>query len=444
MKAKYSLLNIDGFTYQIEGNTWNSVDFAKWSPDNASIFSSVIVLSDFGVNAEFTQVYGDRSYSKFLLEKEMRESGIAIGNMEVLIHQNIKIDKLNSGLLFSLISSSELSYTRDKVDHWGGGSFLFSLYSLYATAIERYKNKEPSAFIFVLPGSVDILTVSNGKLENYESITGITVDQLMTDETSVAVNSLSEAITMQERIARLKLVNLYVFNIWDKTSSNWVEKLAHKTGLTIQKTTSEVVSIDGKSASSSITPLIKNLSVNRALNATAKKFEFTIKKWLPAVACLLGLLFAGAYNFNDDIKQDIQQQKNSVMALTKNIEKEQKYSAVNSVDYKRQLKDVESILQSGIQVSFNQILSRIYDASQIKNTVIYDLLEVEYPSDIGKKKIKITTVGYIDRGWKAPVIAFDDLTSSLIKKGFTILDSSIEVVEGGVSFAYELEIATDI
>lgn len=444
MKTKHLLLEMDGLGYLVEGDQWMRTDFADWDANRAGARGAVAVLTDFSVNPDYRLVYGDRQYAKFLLERELRESGAAVANTEVLIHSTNRIDKLNTQLLYSLVASAELERLRDRVDQWGADALLYSIYGIYEEAIKRNKQREATVFVFVLPGSVDIAAVSNGRIESFESLPGFSADQFDADNRDVIVNALSDSIVTQERIAKLKLSNLCVFEVWSRKDSFWIEELAKNTGLQMVNPKMVPIEVDGVGMYSSMAPLFDHLSPGASLSSKGKQAENTARLFLPIVALLMAVLCAGVYFYNDGLAEEIRGHQTRIAGLQNDLAREQQYDAVEAVNYQQQLEGVESVLQAGFHPSFNQMLNTIHEASKIENRVIYDVLNLNYPESMDSGKVTVSLVGFIGKGWEAPLKAFDRLSNNFSSKGFGIVGSEIDVVDSGLNFALELELASSL
>lgn len=437
MEAKKILLENDSHSYLIDGDEWTSVDRQNWSQAAGSEEAPLAVISDFGTNPEFRQVYGDVRYSKFLLHKELRDAGEAVGNSELLTHQVSKVDQLNSRLLYSLISKRELEEYQAGVQRMNARALLFSFYSLYSQAFKQFGAKEPTAFVFVLSGGIDIAIVNQGVVESFESLSGFSAQSLNDALLPVSINALADNITTQERIARLKLSKLCIFELI-QNETPWQEDLAAKVGLPLHRVPSQSLTLDRQSRRSSIAPLLKKLSVFSALSSADRRAESLSRSWLPAVAAVMIGVCVGLYFFTEKIQQRSEQHQQKLVQLQATLSAEEPLEAIRRVDYQRQLGGIESILQAGIQPSYYQYINRVAQASDVGNPVTYDSLEVKYPQGADNRAVELNLVGFIDSGWTSPLIAFDKLTGNFASKGFEVKDTVIDVVDGGLSFAYRL------
>ena len=444
MKVNKIYLETDSFGYLIQGSEWTSIDFSTWTATSETLGEPVAVVSDFGVNADFRQVYGDAKYSKFLLQKELRESGEAVSDSEILVHKSSKQDQLNTRMFYSLVSKPEFKQLHQRVEGLGTQALLFSSYELYSSAVSANKIKEANAFIFVFPGNIDVAIVNNGVIESFESLSGYSSSELVDGLYDVAVNALSNNISTQERLARVKLSGLCIFEFIEVGSgSPWAQALAKKTGLGIVKVDSVNITVDGKPKTSSIAPLFKSLSVFNSLSSVSKAIESFSRYWLPAVACFMAVvcigLFTVAYNASKEGQRELIVQEE----LKQRVEALQKVEPIEEVDYKHHLEGVESILQSGIQSSYFQVINTLAELTDVGNPIIFDLMDVTYPRSMGEGNIEIDLIGFIDVGWHAPLVAFDKLNTKFATNGFIVKESTIDVIGNGLNFAYRLEMIVE-
>jgi len=442
MRANKIVLENDSQRYLIEGSQWTSLSQGQWQNSAADSGGSFALVSDFGINPEFRQVYGDRRYSKFLLLKELRDAGEAVSNSELLVYQTSRVDKLNSRMLYSLVSRADFEQYQALVKKQGSQAQLYSLYTLYAQAIKTHGGRGACAFVFVFPGSIDIAVVNNGIIESFQSLSGLSSEQLYQPSAEVSINAVADNITTQERIARLKLSKLCVFELLDG-DSQWIEQLALKSGLEVQSVPVQKVTVDGVDKRSTVAPLLKKVSVFDALGGQSRKIESISRSWLPAVAVLVAVICGGLYWYSMGLQQDIRRSEQSLLVLNKELRSAPAVDAIEKVDYQGQLEGIESILQAGIHDNYFQLINKVAEASKIRNPVIYDLFEINYPQAQAGGKVVLDLAGFIDSGWDRPLAAFDKLSSRFAQQGFVLVKSAIDTEDNGLSFAYRLELTAE-
>lgn len=428
------ILENDSHCYLVEGDIWSSLK-SGWQAVLAS-HGDMPVVTDFATNPDFRQIYGEVRYNHFLLQKELREQGEAVATSELLVHHASKVDQVNSRLLYSLIARRDLEDYQNELRNRGTNALLFSLYSSYAEAINRYRSSSAQALLFVFPGSVDIVIVNNGMVEGFQSLSGIGAGQLAGAGADISINALADSIVTQERIARLRLSGLRVFEMLGE-DAGWPERLAQKTGLPLHQVATQNVVVDGELKTSSLLPLLKKVSTQTALSPLERRAEHTCRRFMPLVTCLLLAACGGLFWFNQTTQLSIEQQITRNQTLQSQIQARQQIPVVEPVSYQGELEAIQSVLRSGTQPSYYQLLNRVTLASQVDNPITYDVIEMSYPA-AEDPDVKLTLVGFIDSGWNSPLAAFDKLSANFTGQGFKIGDSALDVVEGGLNFAYQL------
>ena len=441
MKNNETLLELDGHRYLIKGKQWQQVEHSVSMSSLIDEHDGLRVISDFGVSPEARYVHGDSRYAEQLLQRDLRETGEALGSRKVVVHQSYKQDRFNSLLFYSVLNNSDFTGLMNKIEASPSGSLPFSFYQNYTKAIERYAGNGSDAFVFVHGGVIDVVITNRGRLEGFSSLTGMSYDAEHSDS---FLNAMVDLVMTQERMAKVKLDQIFLFELLTTADedSAWKEQLSKRLGLEIGKVAEQQLSVDGVSYTSSIVPLFNDLSVGDSLLASLDKMQHLSNKWLPAVAAILlvlnGLML---WMYVDNNAQRTLSQE-QIATLEQNIAAQPPVEKVAPVEYQKYLDGVESILKSSGHKNYQQFINEVAEISDVGNVVTYDWVSIDYPQNLSEKDaLRINLIGHIANGWETPLNAFDKLTGKFSAAGYVLKDSAIGTTDEGLDFAFVMELS---
>lgn len=437
MSKNNVLLELDGQRYLIEGEQWRQVSYGVDLATLAPASGSLRVLSDFGVSPESRFVQGDSRYAEQLLQRDLRESGEALGNRRVLLHRCSKQDRYNSALFFSVVNNADYSALLGQVEALQDRALPFSYYEAYVRAIARHAGKGADAFVFIHGNVVDVAVTSQGRMESFSSQSGVSGGERDTG----FINALVDQVMTQERVAKVKLENLYLFELLATgQDGRWKESLSQRLGLQLAPVREQRLMVDGAVRSSSMLPLFRDLSIGDSLLDGKGRFQRQATRWLPAVAALLLALnsvLAWMYVEHD---RDIALQQDQLASQQKALREQPPVQAVQAIEYGRYLEGFENLIKSSGHKTYQQFLNELMAASDVGNPVVYDWVSVDYPETLSPQaRLQIDLVGHIGKGWHNPLNAFDKLTAAFTQAGYVLKDTAIGTTDDGLGFVLVME-----
>lgn len=441
MKNNTTLLELDGQRYLINGKQLQQVDHGVAIASLIDEHDGLKVISDFGVSPETRYVHGDSRYAEQLLHRDLRETGEAIGSRKVIVHQAHKQDRFNSQLFFSVLNNTDFTGLMNTIEASSSSSLPFSFYQTYTRAINRYAGKGSDAFVFIHGGVIDVVITNQGRLEGFGSLAGLSIGAQHSES---FLNTLVDLVMTQERLAKVKLDQIFLFELLAATDDDgaWKEKLSKRLGLDVHPVAKQELSLDGVSYTSSIVPLFKALSVGDSLLSPMDKIQHQSNHWLPAVAAVLLVLNGLLLWLYVDNKGQQALSQQQIATLEQNIAAQPPVEKVVAVDYKKYLSGVEGILTSSGHKNYQQFINELAEISDIGNVVTYDWVSIDYPQNLSDKDgLHIKLIGHIANGWESPLNAFDKLTGRFTGAGYVLKDSAIGTTDEGLDFAFVMELS---
>ena len=424
MKQSLPIINLDNQWYLVQGANLQKIV----KPENLS--GSNVILTDFQ-DAVFglEMVTGPVEHAAALIEKRLRDIGLLDGPSKIIVHETRKVGD-TATVIFTAIPADTYTEYFEMVNKQKDHCLLVPLLSALCKQVDL-NNENGQAIVFQHNREFDLLIVKNKKIKR---ITRLTSFSTLEDDVNQTLENLATEIKNQmvDSENKIDVINWFSF-IDDKNSQNSMpESLNRLTGIEVKQGNHADLLFENKEVKTSALHFFNNISAKDAANDNASQMLYVSEKVLPLVAVVfLAIILYLSYmllQWNTEISSIEQELAQSNKGqLTSEINQIKSDLSRSNQQFSNN-KNAQSTSQwlynlNGIQSVPNpkQLVEDIGNALPIDVQITGILMD--------SKRTPATVVlsGVIDKPLKYAMIDLEDMSTRLLKSGYSMpSNSSIE------------------